>query len=136
MSRENVELVAAAIKALNERDTKAVEALFDEEVEWRPALTAGGAVEGTVYRGKPGMRKYIEDVDSGFDEVRLEVPRFDPVGSDRVLYRGRLVARGSASGVSLDVPIWGLWEVRDGKLFRGEGFLSKQEALEAAGLSE
>ncbi len=128
--------MAAAIKALNERDTNAVDALFDDEVEWRPALTAGGGVEGTVYRGKPGMRKYIDDVDSGFDEVRLEVEGIDPVGSDRVLYRGRLIARGSASGVSLDVPIWGLWEMRGGKLIRGEGFLTKQEALEAAGVRE
>lgn len=134
VSKENVEVLAAAIDAVNARDVSRVEALVD--VEWQPALTAGGAVEGTVYRGKPGMRKYIEDVDSGFDEVRLEVQGFDPVGSDRVLYRGRLIARGSASGVSLDVSIWGLWEIRDGKLFRGEGFLSKQEALEAAGLAE
>ena len=136
MSRETVELMAAAIEALNERNTKAVDALFDDEVEWQPALTAGGAVEGTVYRGKPGMRKYIEDVDIGFAEVRLEIQGIDSVGSDRVLYRGRLIARGSASGVSLDVPIWGLWEMRDGKLLRGKGFLTKQEALAAAGLSE
>ncbi len=47
-----------------------------------------------------------------------------------------VIARGSASGIPLDVPIWGLWEIRDGKLIRGYAFLSEQEALKAAGLSE
>jgi ketosteroid isomerase-like protein len=136
MSQKNVELMAAAIKALQERDPEALEGLFDDEVEWRPALSAGGGVEGSIYRGKSGMRKYMTDVDSGFDQMDFKIESFESVGSDRVLYRGRIIARGSASGVPLDVPMWGLWEVRNGKLFRGAGFFSEKDALEAAGLSE
>jgi ketosteroid isomerase-like protein len=136
MSQANVELMARAIDVLNARDAEAIDALFDEEVEWRPALTAGGAVEGAVYRGKSGMTRYLEDVDSGFDEMWFEVERFDRVGLDRVFYRGRVIARGSASGIPLDVPIWGLWEIRNGRLIRGYAFLTEKEALEAAGLSE
>ncbi len=131
-----MEVVAAVIAALNARDTQAVDALFDDEVEWRPALTAGGGVEGSVYRGKSGMIKYVEEADIGFAEMRLEVERIVSVGTDRVFYRGRLIARGSASGIELDVPTWGLWKLRDGKLIRGDGFLTEAEALEAAGLSE
>jgi ketosteroid isomerase-like protein len=136
MSEENVEVMAAAIEVLNARDATAVDALFDEEVEWRPARSAGGAVEGAVYRGKKGMVQYIEDVDSGFDEVLFDIQSIDSVDADRVFYRGRMIARGSASGIPLDVPIWGLWTVQGGKLIRGEGFLSEKEALETAGLSE
>lgn len=136
MSQENVELIAEAIDVLNRRDTDAIDALIDDAVEWRPALTAGGAVEGVVYRGKGGMHKYLQDVDSGFADMQFDVQRIDDLGSDRVLYRGRVVARGSASGIPLDVPVWGLWEIRDGKLFRGEAFLSEKEALDAAGLEE
>jgi ketosteroid isomerase-like protein len=138
MSEENVEVLAAAIDALNARDVdgETADALFHDEIEWRPARSAGGAVEGAVYRGKSGMIKYVEDVDSGFDELQFEIPKFEPVGSDRVFYRGRIIARGSGSGVPLDVPVWGLWEIRDGKLFRGVGFLTEKEALEAAGLPE
>ena len=140
MSQENVEknlyLLAAAIDALNARDTGAIDALFHDDVEWRPALSAGGAVEAAVYRGKDGMVRYLEEVDNEFSEVRFDVEGFDPVGDENVLYRGRLAARGSASGIPLDVPIWGLWQLRDGKLCRGQGFLSEKEALQAAGLSE
>ncbi len=78
----------------------------------------------------------MKDVDSGFAGLRFDVQSIEGLGPDRVFYRGRITARGSASGVPLDEPIWGLWELRDGKLFRGAGFLSEAEALKAAGLRE
>ena len=136
MSQENVRIMASAIDALNARDVSVVEGLFDDNVEWRPARSAGGAVEGTVYRGKLGMRQYIEEVDSGFEDLVFDIRTIESVDADRVFYFGRLIARGSASGVPLDVPVWGLWKIRDGKLLRGEGFLSEADALAAAGLSE
>ena len=54
----------AAISGLNARDTRVVDALFDDEVEWRPAVTAGGAVEGSVYRGKAGMEGLLTEMDA------------------------------------------------------------------------
>ena len=136
MSQENVDVMAFAIETLNARNTDALDALCHEDVEWHPALSADGAVEGAVYRGKDGMLRYLEEVDAEFSEMRFEVEGFDPVGDDSVLYRGRMIARGSASGILLEAPLWGLWQMRDGKLFRGQAFLSEKDALEAAGLPE
>ena len=136
MSQENIEVMAFAIRTLNARDIDALDDLCHDDIEWHPALSAGGAVEGAVYRGKGGMARYLEEVDAEFSEMRFEVEGFDPVGDDSVLYRGRMIARGSASGILLDAPLWGLWQIRDGKLFRGQAFLNEAEALEAAGLSE
>ncbi len=136
MSQENVELMAAVIDGLNARDFDAVDESFNDRAEWRPALTAGGAVEGAVYRGRAGMRRYMQDIDSEFDELRFNVQRIDAVGGARVLYRGRVQARGRASGIRLDVPIWGLWTISGRKLTSGVGFLSEREALDAAGLSD
>ncbi len=132
MSQENVEVLAAGIAALNARDADAIEAVAHDEVEWRPALTAGGHLEGSVYRGRSGMLKYLEDLDSAFDETLFEVEAFEAIGSNHVLYRGRVTARGKTSEVPLEVKVWGLWEIRDGKVFRGAGFLTEGEALEAA----
>jgi ketosteroid isomerase-like protein len=136
MSQENVETLRRAINLLNAGDAQGIKSLCDDEVEWRPAVTAGGAIEGAVYRGADGMAQYVDEFDSGFDEMRFEIDRIDEVASDQVLYRGRVIARGATSGVPLDVPVWGLWTVRSGKLVRGAAFLTEQEALEAAGLSE
>ncbi|MEO7196855.1 MAG: hypothetical protein ABIZ50_00105, partial [Solirubrobacterales bacterium] len=63
MSQANIELMATAINALMERDADALDGVFHEDVEWRPSLTAGGAVERAVYRGPAGMAQYLEDVD-------------------------------------------------------------------------
>ena len=129
-------IVAAAIDALNARDKEMVDALFDDAVEWRPALSAGGTVGNTLYRGKQGMIEYLEGVDARLDGMRVDVVGIHPLERDQVLYRARVTAREGAGGIPLDVSVWGLWQVRDGKLIRGAAFLSEEEALEAAGVKE
>ena len=44
--------------------------------------------------------------------------------------------RGKQSGVESGWHLWHLWTLREGKIVRGEGFTDRDEALEAAGLSE
>lgn len=136
MSQENLEIIKAGIEALNARDFQAIKPFFDDEVEWRPAVTGGGVVEGTVYRGLTGMAKYFEEVDSGFDDMGFEVAHVEDLGSGRALFRGRVTARGTRSGVPIDVPIWALWTIRNGKVVRGAAFLSEREALEAVSRSD
>jgi hypothetical protein len=50
----------------------------------------------------------------------------------------RISGRGKRSGVEIeiDMPLWQVWTLRDGKAVRWRIFRSKQEALEAAGLRE
>jgi ketosteroid isomerase-like protein len=43
---------------------------------------------------------------------------------------------GNASGVPIASTTFTVFHVRDGKIVRAEGFLSRDEALEAAGLRE
>ena len=47
----------------------------------------------------------------------------------------KLRGRGKQSGVETSWDIWQIWTVRDGKVVRGQGFTSREEALAAAGLS-
>jgi ketosteroid isomerase-like protein len=129
---ENARVIARAIAALNARDAEGARELFDEEIEWRPAITAGGAVEGAVYRGVAGMLEYLEEVDAEFADMSFGIDGIDDLGSGQVLYRGRVSARGKSSGVPLDVAVWGLWQVRNGKLLKGAGYLSEAEARRAA----
>jgi ketosteroid isomerase-like protein len=49
---------------------------------------------------------------------------------------GRMQLKGDASHVELDQEFAIRFSVRDGEIARGKAFLSWQEALEAAGLSE
>ena len=122
-----------AIDAFNERDFETIDGLVDELVEWRPALSPGGVVETTVYRGKREVATYVEEVASGLGDMRVDVEHIEPVDADRALYRAQVSVDKTSSGIPLDLPIWGIWKVRDGKLVRGQEFLSEGEALEAAG---
>ena len=135
MSQANVKLMARGLEAINARDEDAIATLITDEMEWRPALTAGGHLERTVYRGRRGMLEYLDDLDRAFDEWSFQVEEIEAVGEDRVLYRGRFAARGRRSGVPLDSRIWGVWRIENGRFMLGTGFLTEAEALQAAGLS-
>ena len=45
-------------------------------------------------------------------------------------------ARGRASGVEVERPFALLWTLRDGKVIRVVWYLTREEALEGAGLGE
>ena len=136
MSQDNLEIFRRAIDALNARDFDTIAQLAHEDGEWRPALTAGGDLEHPVYRGLAGMRQYADDMDDLFVDTRFEVERLDLVDPDRIFFYGRVTARGRGSGVPVDVPVWALWELRDGKLLRGTAYLAEAKALEALGRLE
>ena len=49
---------------------------------------------------------------------------------------GSIHVRARGSGIETSIETGGLYEFRDGKIVRWEDFGSKDEALEAVGLSE
>jgi ketosteroid isomerase-like protein len=136
MSRDSAEVVSDAFRALNARDVEALVQLVDDDCEWRPALTAGGHLEGAVYRGSDGIARYVEDLDAEFVNTELRTESLRQIGDSGVLYQGRVIAEGRTSGIKLDVRLWSVWEVRAGKLRRGTAFLEENDALEAARVLE
>jgi uncharacterized protein len=130
MSR-NVEVVERLIKAFEEGDINAALAELDPEVELVPIRAQ---LEGASYRGHDGYRRVIADFAEDWDNLRLQPERIHESG-DRVVVSGRMVARGKASGIELDIPLGLLYELRDGKVVRLESFADADEALRAAGIS-
>ncbi len=55
---------------------------------------------------------------------------------DQVMVGTTTRGRGKRSGAETSWDGWWVWTLRDGKAVRGEGFTSREKALEAAGLSE
>ena len=134
MSQENVELVRRGYESAFDRgefDLPLDE--WHEECEFVPAMA--GAVEAKVYRGHAGLREYFDELFQSFSEVHVDSREFRDLG-DRVLVLYRLRVRGHDSGVVLDQPGAAIYELREGKIVRGQSYLSHAEALEAVGLSE
>jgi ketosteroid isomerase-like protein len=133
MSQENVDVVRRALAAYEGGDVEEMLSYIDTKAELHSAIVGGA--EGNVYRGHEGFRKWLADSSGSFEELRNAWSEFRDLG-DRVLCLGHVKARGRGSGMELDSPIGFVFTVRRGKVVRAEGFLSRAEALEAAGLEE
>jgi ketosteroid isomerase-like protein len=159
MSEENVEIVRGLYDAWNRGDLDApfreagygidsgltppeselekfsdVLALIDPEVEVEPPLT--GPTSGATHHGHQGLLKLVVEFWSQFDERRSELKECIPAGGDRVITTVLHHARGKLSGVEVEMWHHQVWTLRDGKVVRWQMFLNREEALEAAGLSE
>jgi ketosteroid isomerase-like protein len=131
MSQENVELARAVFEAFNRRDFDAALALGHDSISWRTLFS----VETDVLRGKQEIRvaweKQIEAL-----EVHIDVVELTPLDETRVLAVGKWRGRGSESGAPVERTAVQVFTVEDGRLASVETYASRDEALEAAGLSE
>jgi ketosteroid isomerase-like protein len=130
MSQANVEIVRQAVDAFNARDRDRLLGLMAPEIEFRSVF------EQKTYRGLAEMVQYREDLDVMLEEFHTEDGRFLDAGGHRVVYLYRVVGRGTGSGVPVSRENAILWQLRNGKLLKGEVYLDQGQALEAAGLSE
>jgi ketosteroid isomerase-like protein len=130
MSEENVEVVRRAVAAFNARDRDRVLSMCDPEIEFR------SAIEQKTYRGLDEVVGYREEVAAVMEDFHFEDSRFLDAGRDRVVHLYRMVGRGAGSGVPVSREVGALWQLRDGKLLKGEIYLDQRQALEAAGLRE
>jgi ketosteroid isomerase-like protein len=132
MSQENVEVARLGIQAFNGGDVDGFIVLTTPDFEWSPSMVA---IEGEIFRGSEGIRRYFASLSSAWEEFVIRPERFrDP--ADLVIMLGRLRGCGKNSGVPVDASLGMVFDFRDGKIARIRGYLDQVEALRAAGLAE
>jgi ketosteroid isomerase-like protein len=129
MSEENVEVVREWFERWNRHER------WFLEHEVHPDMQVVSRIQNEPFRGRGGLRRWIQEIDEQFQEWELIVDEWRDVG-DLVVGLGRIRLLGRESGVGFDQPAGWLLEIKDGKLFRLQNFVRPEEALEAAGLSE
>jgi len=127
-----VEVVKEAVAALNERDLDHYLACCTKDVQLLPPTAA---IEG-AYEGAAGVRRFFADVQDAMPDFRLDIEHLDPLGPDRVLVSLRATGSGRTSAINTDFQVTNIYDLADGKIRRVQVFRDRQEALEAAGLSE
>jgi ketosteroid isomerase-like protein len=131
VSAQNAETVRRWVEALSREDFDAALALVHPDVEFVPP---GGQ---PPYRGAASLRRWMEpDALQGQVIEPLETIAVD---SATVLVKHHVTARGTSSGIPLDVISWSVWKFDEaGLITRGQVFLEHEEdkAREAAGLRE
>src|SRR3954447_51544 len=127
--RTNLEIVRWLTDAGGDSDASLP--YLDAELEWIPlrAKTEG------AYHGHEGFERFVADT---FENFEIFEPQFElwDLGGGGVLASGFLHVVAKGSGVEMDVPVGGLFDLRDGKVTRWEDFGSKQKALDAVGARE
>ena len=134
MSQENVEIVRDAVVAYNRGDLDTLLAYCADDIDYR-------AVEGALddrgpMHGKDAVRAYFQDWLDTFDDLKAEPLELIDAADEQVVTVLRFGGRAKLSGVEADLTFAVVYTLRDGKVARGREYWTRDEALEAAGLSE
>jgi ketosteroid isomerase-like protein len=116
------------LEAVNRRDAEALVDLMDPAVEFFPILAA---LEGPVYSGHSGVRRWLRSLDLDWELYETRLERVYDLG-DRALGLGGWYARGRTSGVELDSQP-GAWlaRVRGGRVVCWRTYTDRTEAYGA-----
>jgi ketosteroid isomerase-like protein len=134
MSKENVAIVQAAWDAFSPGEVTAWLEYCTGNIDYR---AAEGAIDdrGPLH-GKEALRAYVEDWLDTFDNVRVEPVELIDAGGENVIAVLRNTARAKLSGIETELTYAALYTLRDGKIARAPEYWTREEALEAAGLSD
>ncbi len=134
MSEENVKTVRDAFVAYNRGELDAFLEYCADDIDYR-AVEGAPDDHGPIH-GKEALRAFIQDWFDTFDDFRAEPVELIEAGEDKVIAVVRISGRAKLSGVETDLTYAELWTLRDGKVAWGRQYWTRDEALEAAGLSE
>jgi ketosteroid isomerase-like protein len=135
MSQENVKVVVEAVDAFNRQDRDGFVALASSNVEWEDAIFWSGTTR--TYRGRAELRAWFDQVVEPWERIHLEVDEITAAADDGVFFSLFITARGKGSGVEAPgLRVWSVCWFADGLITRRQVFRERDQALEAAGLSE
>jgi ketosteroid isomerase-like protein len=132
VSRQDLEVVRSMLETLNESGAEA--AMDQIHPDFEGVTPPELSPEPDTYRGHEGVRRYFAGFEGVMDEVRWEADELMEAPDDRVVAGIRLVTRSVATELELELAVWQLCTVRDGKVLRIEGFAKREDALRAAGI--
>ena len=131
-----MEVVRRLYEAAGRRDNAAVYSLYGPDIEWDASRTSRGVVTGRVVHGHDGLKKWLrewygawEDIDDHLEEL---IDADEHVVVSVMTQRGR----GRVSGIEVEDHLATVWTIQDGLIVRAVWFPSREEAFEAAGVSE
>jgi ketosteroid isomerase-like protein len=141
MSQENVELAREGVAAINETYRtgdvtpwrRHVEAAFDADV----ALDAAADVftEGR-WRGHEGAVAFVANQMGVLENMWLRADEYIDVDDECLVLALTFGGRAQHSGIPFELSPAHVFRMRNGKAVRWQVFASREQALEAVGLSE
>jgi ketosteroid isomerase-like protein len=132
MSREAIETLRGVYDAVSRGDWDAAFRDAGPDFEFIPPNQ--NPIAG-AYRGREAILGFFEELWAAFDEVAVTPGEFMDM-DDRILVFLLMRLRPTDSDAMVEMQLTHLWTLRDDTPVRCEVFLRREEALEAAALSE
>jgi ketosteroid isomerase-like protein len=124
-------LIRRAYAAGNRRDFEVILVGNHPDHEYRPSRDLMPPDLQPVFRGDdeyPQLWRYWQDA---FDDIRWDPEEILDLGS-KILVRTHHSGHGSGSGLAVSEPVFQLFTLQRGLVFRQADFLDRAEAMEAA----
>jgi ketosteroid isomerase-like protein len=135
MSQENVEIVKVAYEVFARAGLDRFMQHFSDDVEYHVLAGADDLIHGPCH-GKDAVRAWLQDWIDTFDGFWMELVELIDAGGVTVFTAERYGGRARLSGVETDSANWTVFTIRDEKIASGHEYPTREQALEAAGLSE
>jgi ketosteroid isomerase-like protein len=133
MSQENVEIVRRCYHDWARRNLSKLEAILDPDAV---IDMSRNLFNPDVYHGHDGFRRWIAAIEDAWDDFEATPEEFI-AGEGHVVTAVRISGRGRQSGAEVEMRVFNIWTLRDGKVVAlTGGYRDRGEALEAAGLWE
>ena len=132
MSQDNVEILRGALPDSAPADVEALFALLDERVEWD---YVGAFPEAVTYHGPDEVREFLQQWAGAFDDFGFAAEEAIGAG-DFVVVLLHQWGHGKETGAQVESRTWQVFTFRDGKIVHCRGYSTKDEALQAAGMTE
>jgi uncharacterized protein len=131
MSQENVEAVRRAYDHFNKTYEPSYE-LIAPDIAWH---TAVDLPDTGTHRGHDGVARLFSEWAASFDDFRADPHELIDAGEYVVVWC-TLRGRARDSGGSVELPEAHVWKFHEGKAVEVREYRTRDEALQAAGLSE
>ena len=119
------------VEAFNRKDMSSLLRFLDPEVVWEHRLAD---LQGKIV-GPEAVTGWCTDLYEHFQAVEIDCPDVRGLG-DRVLGLGTIRATGKGSGADTELTFATVATYRNGRMTHYIDFGEREQALEAAGLSE
>jgi ketosteroid isomerase-like protein len=133
MSQENVDLLRRAFEYVERTGEILPEAVHSDFV-WDTTTFRSAIMPGT-FVGIDEINAWLADWLEGFEDLSFDIEEVFDAG-DQVVTIARQRAKGKHGGPEVEMRVGQVWTFRDGLIARMEMYADRNEALEAAGLSE
>jgi ketosteroid isomerase-like protein len=126
---ENARVALRGAQALSDRDVEAMLEIAHPDIEF---VTHPGFVgQEPAYRGHGGVRRWLKALEP-WESFRVDVEDLIDTSADTVVVVSHVTARGTGSGVDVEMRTYDVVTIVDGRIRMRRHFESREDALNAA----